>query len=105
MTIYNSIRRIELWIVLIAIGYIGLMIVTFNLAEEFLSNELSIFDNISNIVITDIFSSTFVNVISGFRYISSIYVIVLISIIITSWIVLKKDNKVKNILFIIFTVL
>lgn len=105
VVIYNSIRRIEFGIVIIAISYIGLLIITSKLVEEFLSNEMSIFDNLVYIVLENTMYKNFIEVISGFKYISSDYIIILISILIVGWITLNNKYKVKNILFIIFTIL
>lgn len=103
--IYNSIRRIEVGIFIVAMTYIALVIFTFKLIGEFLSNEMSIFDNFVYIVLENTMYRTFIESISGFKYISSDYIVILISVLIVRWITLKKNHKVKNVLFIIFTIL
>lgn len=105
ISVYNSIKKVELGIVIAGIVYIALIIVTFKLIDEHLSNEMSLFDSITYRIFRGVFSKSFIEVISGFKNLSSVYIVILVSILMVGWITVKQSQKVKNILFIIFTIL
>ena len=66
---------------------------------------MSLFDSITYRIFRGVFSKSFIEVISGFKNLSSVYIVILVSILMVGWITVKQSQKVKNILFIIFTIL
>ncbi|XTR36984.1 DedA family protein [Paraclostridium tenue] len=105
LTLYNSLGKLKLILILVAIGYTYLLVKGFELIHNFMNHKLDLFDKVTTIIIKAIFSKEIIKSIDIFRFISFMYIAIFTIVVLIVWILFKRENKYKNIGFVLITVL
>ncbi|MFR9069903.1 MAG: hypothetical protein ACLVIU_06040, partial [Paraclostridium sp.] len=103
--LYNSLGKLKLILILVSIGYTYLLVKGFELINNFMNHKLGLFDKVTTIIIKAIFSKEIIKNIDIFRFISFIDIGIFTIVVLIAWILFKRENKYKNMGFVLITVL
>lgn len=104
-TVFHSLGRIKFVVASIAIMFLGFSFLVIGLIQDFLANEFQDFDTIVVFLVKLIFGEEWNKVMKILSSVSSPIVIILLSLLILIWILVKGKNKFLEFKFLIVIVL
>jgi membrane protein DedA with SNARE-associated domain len=103
--VFHSLGSIKILATSIAAMFLGLSFVVIGLIQDFLANEFNDFDTIAILLVKLIFPKDWYTVMKVFSLVSSTMVIILLSLLIFLWILVKSKNKFLEFKFLVIVVL
>ncbi len=105
LEIFQSLGKIKIAILGVALAFIGLSILVAGLIQDFLANEFIRFDTITAYLINSIFSDPWSLAMKYFSYLTYYPILIFVTILLTIWIFIKGKDKLLELLFLLITVL
>lgn len=102
---FAGITKIPYKMVCIAVVFIGLIILSAGLIQDFFANEYIKFDTITSYIIARIFVKEWSNLFHFISYLTSLPVLISIALLITIWIITKGKNRILELRFLLSTLL
>ncbi|WML37516.1 VTT domain-containing protein [Clostridium sp. OS1-26] len=103
--VFHSLGRIKIFVASIAVVFLVLNFLVIGLIQDFLANEFKDFDAIATLLVKSIFGKEWYKIMKTLSLVSSSIVIILLSLLIFSWILIKGKNKLLECKFLISVVL
>lgn len=105
LKILHSLGKVRIAVVGTALVFLGLMVLTAGLIQDFLANEFGKFDTVTAYVINQMFDSSWSDKFRFLHYLTSIPVILSLTALNLVWIMYKGKNRLLEIRFLIITIL
>lgn len=103
--VFHSLGRIKVVVASMSVIFLGLIFLVIGLIQDFLANEFRDFDTITTLLVKLIFEKEWYTQMKIFSLISSNMVIILLSLFISLWILVKGKNKFLEFKFLVIVVL
>ncbi len=105
LEIFQSLGKIKIAILGVALAFIGLSILVAGLIQDFLANEFIRFDTITAYLINSIFSDPWSLAMKYFSYLTYYPILIFVTMLLTIWIFIKGKDKLLELLFLLIIVL
>lgn len=103
--VFHSLGRIKVVVASIAATFLGLSFLVIGLIQDFLANEFRDFDTITTLLVKLIFPKDWYITMKVFSLVSSPIVIVLLTLLILLWILIKGENKFLEVKALVIIIL
>lgn len=103
--IFHSLGKIKVAIIGVAAVFIGLSIVLIGLIQDFLAQEFSQYDTIVTYLVTLIFPENWSAMMGLFKLSTAPEVLLIITLLVLAWIILKGRNRFLETRFLLITIL
>jgi len=103
--IFHSLGKIRVIVMGAVTVFLALLILVAGLIQDFLAKEFSELDTVSSTLMSIIFPSNWKTAMEFFGFLTSDPVLILLSIFLTFWIIIKKSHRFLEFRFLILTVL
>lgn len=101
LKIFHSLGKLRIAVVIIALIFVGLTILSAGLVQDFLANEYVKFDTMTSYIIDRIFVNEWSDMFHFISYLTSFPVLIFIVLFITAWIIKKGKNRILELRFLI----
>jgi len=105
LKIFQSLGKIRIAILGVAVAFIGLSILVAGLIQDLLANEFSRFDTITAYLISLLFPQNWSVAMKYFGLLTSFPILIFITAIMTVWIIVKGKNRFLEFRFLLITIL
>lgn len=105
LKIFHSLGRVRIVVLGTAVTFVGLVIMVAGLIQDFLANEFGQFDLIVSYVINQIFQNNWSEAFKSIGYLTAFPILILMSILMLIWIIMKGKNRILEVKILLFTVL
>lgn len=105
LKIFQSLGKIRIAILGVAVAFIGLLILVAGLIQDFLANEFSRFDTITAYLISLIFPQDWSVAMKYFSFLTSYPILIFVTALLTIWILVKGKNRFLEFRFLLITIL
>lgn len=101
---FHTLRRARLLILVISFVFFGLVALMIGMIQDYLSNEFTLFNQITGLIIDTIFQGEWTKIMNGISQLSSIHIIIPIIAATLIWIFVKGKNKGLELVFLFLAV-
>jgi len=105
LKIFQSLGKIRIAIMVFAVAFVGLSILVAGLIQDFLANEFKQFDSITAYLVSLIFPQNWSLVMKYFSFLSAYPILILVTILLIIWIIVKGKDRVLEFRFLLIAVL
>lgn len=103
--IFHSLGKIKVVMAGTAVAFIGLFIFAIGLIQDLLANEFTQFDAIASFLVNLIFSPKWMTVMKSFMVMTSPKALILLTLLLLIWIIIKGKNRSLEIRFLFIVIL
>lgn len=101
LRLFHSLGRIKVLMLGIAVMFLIFSALVMGIIQDYLAHEFSQFDEVSKYIIARVFDENWNHIMKLFRNMSNIYILLSVAAVTVLWIILKGNNKLNEIKFLI----